>query len=155
MWLVLIPSSDCYVDPSNPDHVEKSKNGIPYASLVQFARSLVIQQLTHDIADFVDGMDLTVEWGEKNIGLEALQADSPAFRESCYQRARRYDELHPDQAGLGGIERSSVNLEQLWAKIASQEAKERRIEPLKQGRYLTRWRRVNQPEDPRTRDRPV
>jgi hypothetical protein len=46
-------------------------------------------------------------------------------------------------------------MEQLWSKSASKEAKERRIEPMKQGRYFTRWRRIRSPEDPRTKDRPV
>jgi len=60
-WFTLVPSADCFVDPSRADHVEKSKSGVPYASLVQFARSLLLQQLTADIADFIDGMDLTVD----------------------------------------------------------------------------------------------
>lgn len=127
--------------------MEKSRNGVPYASLVQFARSLLLQQMAADISDFIDGMDLTVDWGTQNIGFEALQKDSAGFIE------RRNEHATVDSGRYGFL--SSQPLEQLWNEMASKEAKERRIEPMKQGRYFTRWRRIKSPEDPRTKDRPV
>lgn len=145
-WFILAPSSDCFVDPSQADHVEKSKNGVPYASLVQFARSLLVQHLWADISDFIDGMDLDVEWGERNIGFDALQEESHKF-------ARLRDERLKSHGCSGGF--SPQVVERIWREQASSEAKERRIEPMKKGRYLTRWRRIKSPEDPRTRDRPV
>ncbi|EAQ84259.1 hypothetical protein CHGG_10663 [Chaetomium globosum CBS 148.51] len=146
-WFILVPSSDCFVDPSTASHVEKSRNGVPYASLVQFSRSLLLQQMVADISDFIDGMDLTVDWGTQNIGFEALQKDSACFIE------RRNEHATVDSGRYGFL--SSQSLEQLWNEMASKEAKERRIEPMKQGRYFTRWRRIKSPEDPRTKDRPV
>lgn len=146
-WFILTPSSDCFVDPSNPDHVEKSRNGVPYASIVQFARSLLLQNMTADIADFVDGMDLTIEWGEQNIGFDTLQEESARFIEIRNQRVK----THSDDSGW----LSPQALRPLWEETASKEAKEKRIEPMKQGRYFTRWRRIKSPEDPRTKDRPV
>lgn len=146
-WFILVPSSDCFVDPSVADHVERSRNGVPYASLVQFARSLLLQQLIADIADLIDGMDLDIDWGVQNISFETLQEESVKFNELRNQR------VTADGDGYGM--RSPQVMEQLWSKRASKEAKEKRIEPMKQGRYFTRWRRIKSPEDPRTKDRPV
>lgn len=36
-WFILVPSSDCFVDLSKANHVERSQNRVPYASMVQFA----------------------------------------------------------------------------------------------------------------------
>ncbi|KAL2131436.1 hypothetical protein VTI74DRAFT_5105 [Chaetomium olivicolor] len=145
-WIILVPSSDCFVDPSSADHVEKSHNGVPYASLAQFARSVLVQQQLADIGDLIDGMDLDMEWGKRNIGFEKLQEESVKFAELRTQRLT--------SCGYsGGL--SPQDMARMWQESASKEAKERRIEPLKQGRYFTRWRSINRPEDPRTRDRPV
>ncbi|KAK3293763.1 uncharacterized protein B0H64DRAFT_346516 [Chaetomium fimeti] len=146
-WFILVPSSDCFVDPSIASHVEKSRNGVPYAALVQFSRSLLLQQMVADIADFIDGMDLTVDWGAENIGFATLQEQGAAFIE------RRNEQAMADSGRYGFL--SPQPLEELWDEMASKEAKERRIEPMKQGRYFTRWRRIKSPEDPRTKDRPV
>ena len=146
-WFILVPSSDCFVDPSNPDHVEKSRNGVPYASITQFARSLLLQNMPEDIADFVDGMDLDVEWGEENIGFGALQEANVEFI------ARRNRRVEATGDGHGYL--SPRVLKPVWDEISTKEAKAKRIEPLKQGRYFTRWRRIKSPEDPRTKDRPV
>lgn len=91
-------------------------------------------------------MDLDIEWGIRNIGFDTLQADSIGFVK------RRNQQLESHGCG-GGL--ATQNMEQIWRDSASKEAKERRIEPMKQGRYFTRWRRIRSPEDPRTKDRPV
>ena len=118
-------------------------------SLVQFARSLLVQNLTADLGDFIDGMDLTIEWGAEHIGFKALQEENTRFV------ALRNQRVDDSSGGDYGYISSKQPLERLWNSIASKEAKERRIEPIKQGRYFTRWRRIKSPEDPRTRDRPV
>ncbi|KAK4100773.1 hypothetical protein N658DRAFT_507453 [Parathielavia hyrcaniae] len=135
-WFILTPSSDCFVDPSLEAHVERSKNGVPYASLIQFARSLLIQQRGSDRADFIDGMNLDIEWGQASD--EFVKLKNHRLKDDGYS---------------GGL--SPQPLEDRWREIASSEAKQRRIEPLKQGRYFTRWRIIKSPKDPRTKDRPV
>jgi hypothetical protein len=55
-WCLLVPSSEDFVDPLVLDHSERSGNGVPYAPLAQYARPLLVQQLTADIADFVGGI---------------------------------------------------------------------------------------------------
>ena len=146
-WFVLAPSSDYFVDPSQQEHVERSRNGVPYASLVQSARSLLLQQVMPDLADFIDGMDLTVEWGAENIGFDALQEESAKFWELRNERVEKNGD------GCGRL--APYVVEEVWNDRASKEAKGLRIEPMKQGRYFTRWRRFKAPEDPRTKDRPV
>ncbi|KAK3906123.1 hypothetical protein C8A05DRAFT_40999 [Staphylotrichum tortipilum] len=146
-YVVLVPSSDYFVDPSQAEHVERSRNGVPYASLVQFARSLLLQQIMPDLADFIDGMDLTFEWGAEHIGFETLQEESVEFWE------RRNERVKKNGDDFGRL--APQVLEEVWYDRASKEAKSLRIEPMKQGRYFTRWRRFKAPEDPRTRDRPV
>jgi hypothetical protein len=100
-----------------------------------------------DISDFIDGMDLSVDWGVRNIGFQKLQKESAIFIE------RRNKQATVDSGRYGFL--SPQPLEELWNEMASTEAKKRRIEPMKQGRYFTRWRRIKSPEDPRTKDRPV
>ncbi|KAK4126406.1 hypothetical protein N657DRAFT_307068, partial [Parathielavia appendiculata] len=85
-WFILTPSSNCFVDPSLEAHVERSKNGVPYASLTQFARSLLIQQCRSDIADFIDGMVLDIEWGARHIDFKAVQRASDGFIKLRNQR---------------------------------------------------------------------
>jgi hypothetical protein len=99
-----------------------------------------------DIADLVDGMDLDIEWGMRNIGFDTLQAQSIEFVE----HQNRLLTSHGEAGGL-----SIQDMEKIWRESASKDAKERRIEPMKQGRYFTRWRNIKYPEDPRTKDRPV
>jgi len=152
-WFILWLSSYCFVDPSRAEHVDKSMNGVPYASLVQFARSLLLQQLTPDIADFIDGMDLTADWGAQNIGFETLQEESVKFIESRNQLVENDDQGQSKNSHCGWL--SPRSMDSLWNESASQEAKDRRIEPMKKGRYFTRWRRIRSPGDPRTKDRPV
>ncbi|KAK4245074.1 hypothetical protein C7999DRAFT_16707 [Corynascus novoguineensis] len=146
-WFILVPSSDCLVDPSVPDHVERSRSGVPYASLVQFARSLLVQQLRHDVADLVDGMNLDVDWGMQHVDFDALQKESAKFIDLRNRRVK--------EAGDGHGFCSPKNMERLWRDLANEEAKERRIEPMKKSRYLTRWQRIKDPRDPREKDRPV
>jgi len=126
--------------------VETSKNGIPYASLVQFARSVLVQQLWADIQDLIDGMDLTIEWGERNLGFDTLQEESVKFV------LRRNERLKSHGRSGGAVPQV---MEEIWREEASSEAKESRIEPMKKGRYFTRWRNYKYPEDPRTKDREV
>ncbi|KAK4152574.1 hypothetical protein C8A00DRAFT_16113 [Chaetomidium leptoderma] len=145
-YFILVPSSDSFVDPTLPNTVERSRNGVPYASLAQFARSLLVQQLWADVADLIDGMNLDTDWGFHDINLETLQ-----------QESRMFAELRNGHLKSHGCEGALYpqDMERIWRQLASNEAKEQRIEPLKKGRYFTRWRSIKFPEDPRTKDRPV
>lgn len=140
-WFILNPSSDCFIDP-RPEFCELSKMGIPYPRMPQFARALLVQQNTCDLVDFIDGMNLDVAWAEENIDFEQLQVEGMQYAE------RQNALLARDK--LGQL-KTTRDFAAEWRGIA--ESKERRIEPMKKGRYLTCCRTVRNPGDPRLKDR--
>ncbi|POS76766.1 hypothetical protein DHEL01_v204831 [Diaporthe helianthi] len=140
---ILIPASDYFIDPS-PDSCELSIKGIPYPKLHHFARSLLVLQNPSDLCDFIDGMDLDKEWGESNLDFDDLQQKGLEF-------SRKQNDVL-EQMGLGSL-KLDVDYRGMW-NIEVDE-KEKRIEPMKKGRYKTRWRRIKNDRDPRTKDRPL
>ncbi|KAM0426397.1 hypothetical protein ACHAPT_008443 [Fusarium lateritium] len=141
-FFLLTPSSRCFINPE-PENCDISKKGIPFPKMPQFARSLLVLQNGSNIADFIDGMDLDEAWGEENIDFDDLQVKGIEF-------SKKYNtEL---QAANLGVLNVKIDYRQRWNAIVS--AKERRIEPMKKGRYKTRWRRIRKDIDPREMDRP-
>ncbi|KAG7135341.1 hypothetical protein HYQ45_006880 [Verticillium longisporum] len=141
LFFILTPSSRCCVDP-RPEHCERSNKGIPYPQMAQFARSLLIMQAGADLEDFVDGMDLDVPWAEANMDFADLQQQARAF---C-----RAQNPVLEEKGLGQFN-ETLDRRGLWESIVR--TKEKRIDDTKEGRYKTRWRRIKNDVDPRTRDR--
>lgn len=140
-YFILVPSSQCFIDPA-PPKCERSKNGLPYPRIADFARSLLVLENMSNLADFVDGMDLGKEWGETNINFEELQKEG----------AESY-RVHNPELEARNLCRFNTNRDyrETWYRIV--ESKPRRIQPMKQGRYKTRWRRIRNDKDPRERDR--
>ncbi|KAH7312579.1 hypothetical protein B0I35DRAFT_437327 [Stachybotrys elegans] len=138
-FFVLRPSSQCFVDP-RPEFCELSMNGIPYPQMAPFGRSLLVMQCWADLADFIDGMDLDEKWGDENIDFADLQVKGREFTDLYNAELRKFN-LN---------QYSVVDYRQRWIEIV--ETKARRIEPMKQGRYKTRWRRIKNDRDPRTRE---
>jgi hypothetical protein len=68
-WIQLVPSSDCHFE-CTPSNFEWSHKGLPYARLDIFAQSLLDTYDLIDLADLVDGMDLSLEWGIENLHLD-------------------------------------------------------------------------------------
>jgi hypothetical protein len=142
-FFILTPSTQCFIDP-RPEHCELSKNGIPYPKMTQFARSLLVLQNLCDLDDFVDGMDLDEKWGEENIDFDELQVTGMKFTE-----AQNLELIARDL----GQYNDKVNYRRRWNETVN--TKERRIEPMKKGRYKTRWRRIKNDIDPRLRDKAI
>jgi hypothetical protein len=88
-------------------------------------------------------MNLNGEWGEENIDFNDLQVKGIEFSkaQNAELQARNLGQLN-----------AKVDYRNLWNSIAGE--KEGRIEPMKKGRYKTRWRRIKNDKDPRQRDRP-
>lgn len=133
------PSSRCFIDP-NTENCELSKSGVPYPKMRQFARAILATQNGGNLEDFVDGMDLDEKWGEENIDFDDLQVKGIEFA----------NRLNPE---LQAANLSQLNVRtdfrKRWNAIVSR--KERRIEPIKKGRYKTQWRRIKNDMDPRER----
>lgn len=141
-YFLLTPSSRYFFDP-RPENCETSK-GVPYPTMPHFAQSLLALQYGPDLADFVDGMNLDKEWGRENIDFADLQVKGMEF-------ARLMNaELVAD--GRTASFYTDINFQKQWDNVTT--TKESRIEPMKQGRYKTRWRRIKNDTDPRERNRP-
>ncbi|KAM5341725.1 hypothetical protein ACJ41O_014756 [Fusarium nematophilum] len=143
---ILTPSSQWFMDPA-PENCELSKNGIPYPKMPQFARSLLVLQYGSNIADFIDGMNLDEKWGEENIDFDDLQVKGIEFTKAKNAELEALD--------MGPLNKFKINVDykRCWNEIVAE--KERRIEPMKKGRYKTRWRRIRNDVDPREKkDRP-
>ncbi|KAJ4387217.1 hypothetical protein N0V93_007806 [Gnomoniopsis smithogilvyi] len=140
---ILIPASDYFIDPS-PDCCELSIKGIPYPKLHLFARSLLVLQNPSNLCDLIDGMDLDKEWGESNLDFDDLQRKGLEFS--------RKQNVMLEQMDAGTLN-LNVDYRSKWnIKV---DEKEKRIEPMKKGRYKTRWRRIKNDRDPRMKDRPM
>ncbi|KAM5444452.1 hypothetical protein MaudCBS49596_008011 [Microsporum audouinii] len=67
-WL-LLPASYCHIT-CEPDSIEWSQGRLPYPKLHVYVQSLIDTKNKVDLADLVDGMDLTEDWGMKYLNLE-------------------------------------------------------------------------------------
>ena len=109
-----------------------------------FARALLVMQFRPDLADFIDGMDLDEVWGEDNIDFDDLQVKGLEFSTALNAELQA--------RCLVGQLNTDIDYRSEWNRIVRN--KDKRIEPLKKGRYKTRWRRIRNDTDPRERDRP-
>jgi hypothetical protein len=57
------------------ENIEHSPMGLPHPKLAVYAQSLIDTQNVSDLNDLVDGQDLSLQWGEKNLKLDG-DADS-------------------------------------------------------------------------------
>ena len=108
----------------------------------QFSRSLLMLQRCSDLADFVDGMNLDEEWGEKNIDFDDLQAQGIEF-----------NKVQNAELMARGLDEYNVNVDYRSQWNDAVRSKDGRISPMKKGRYKTRWRRIKKDIDPRQKDR--
>lgn len=136
-YFILVPTSDCFVDP-RPDQCERSHHqGIPYPQMAQFARSVLVQQNQRCIMnDFIDGMDLDKAWAEAHVDFADLQVRGRAFTE----------EFNAALAAQGlRTLKLDVDYRSLWNRAVDD--KEKRIEPMKKGHYKSRWRQIKNDTD--------
>ncbi|KKZ61452.1 hypothetical protein EMCG_03934 [[Emmonsia] crescens] len=66
-WL-LVPASYCHIS-CEVDNIEWSLGHLPYPKLHIYIQSLIDTKMEGDLSDLIDGMDLTYEWGLKNLNL--------------------------------------------------------------------------------------
>lgn len=152
--LLLTPSRWQFLDPARPGTcIERdSRHGLlPYPRQPHFARALLVLQNGADVADLIDGMDLDAQWGEAHLDFDDLQARALPFLEALNEDMMTGGAL--DRTGLPLLSTNNLDFRRRWNDIV--EKKPMRIEPLKQGRYKTPWRRIQDDSDPRTQNRPV
>jgi hypothetical protein len=146
LFFILIPSQACHVS-CEPNNIEYSHTGLPYPKLHIFAQSLIDTGGFVDLDDLVDGMNLTLEWGEANLDLEGtIDAEWGRWKA---------DALHNGKATEDQIPVWCSNPEKrrdIWEKVVSDQAKRDRqrhkFHPTMETRF---WRRGQ--KDPRLRKR--
>jgi hypothetical protein len=69
LFFSIVPGKVFLLDVE-PDNIERSQTGIPYPKLAHFAQGLLDTFNGGDLTDLVDGMNLSMEWGDENLDLE-------------------------------------------------------------------------------------
>jgi hypothetical protein len=145
-FFILMASQACHL-PCEPENIECSHTGLPYPRLHVFAQSLLETWNLVDLDDLVDGMNLTLEWGEAILNLKGtISGDWGRWRA---------DALHDGKASADHIPQwcsEPMKRRGTWEEVVSSQAKKNR----QRHKYLdineTRfWKRGQ--KDPRLRNR--
>jgi hypothetical protein len=142
-FFILMTSQACHL-PCEPGNIEYSQTGLPYPKLPVFAQSLIDTWNGVDLDDLVDGMNLTLEWGEANLDLDGtVDRDWARWRtDTLHGKA-----MHEDHPLWGTQKRRDI-----WEEVVSADGKKNRQRHKYQEIYETRfWRRGQ--KDPRLRKR--
>jgi hypothetical protein len=145
-FFILMTSQACHL-PCTPETIEYSQTGLPYPKLHLFAQSLLDTWNLVDLDDLVDGMNLTLEWGEANLELDGtVDGDWARWQTDALHDGKALPEDYPLWSSQPKKRRG------IWEEVVSAHAKKNR----QRHKYLevneTRfWRRGQ--KDPRLRDR--
>ncbi|KAH9878744.1 hypothetical protein IAQ61_002018 [Plenodomus lingam] len=66
----ILMSSRAHDIPCKPENIEYSQRGLPYPKFHIYAQSLLDTKKIVDLNVHIDGMNLTLEWGNENLNLE-------------------------------------------------------------------------------------
>ncbi|KAI2184890.1 hypothetical protein LOZ20_006865, partial [Ophidiomyces ophidiicola] len=142
LFFILMPSEACHLDVT-PANIDFSAMGLPYPTLPVFAQSLLDGNPGVDLEDLIDGMDLTLDWGEQHLDLGGtVDADWIWWRFSIAYDFNYEDERPPWYS-------SPDKRRDVWAKQTSPEAKKTRQSWKYRPNYATRFRKIGS-KDPRS-----
>nr|OQO29738.1 hypothetical protein B0A51_02285 [Rachicladosporium sp. CCFEE 5018] len=153
----IMPSSEDFLGDLNDSLIERSPNNIPYPMLEIFAHNLVSIQKWDHLTALVDGMDLSLEWGQEHLRLGTLSGEKV---EQCRAKIAEYSEslVDPEQLdtrSAGGLTIDGIDKSERWTTIASRKQLRARSDHYFKANWKTRFMR-NGRGDPRIRpDRPV
>lgn len=152
----ILPSSEDFLGPFDDTLIERSPNNIPYPKLEVYAQNLVSIQKWDHLTALVDGMDLTLEWGQEHLRLgpsseeelEYARLKAEKFKESMIRLGRSSTSFR------GGLAIDGFDKDRWWSRIVGR--KRERIDiACDTANWKTKFRR-NGSGDPRLRrDRPV
>jgi hypothetical protein len=135
LWFDLIPSEDAHL-ACEPVNFERSRMGLPYPKLEIFAQSLVDTNSAVRIADLVDGMGLTEEWGSQNLDLNGTNDIVWA-----QQKNKRIGESVPETTNslMLQVSEAPFSKKEIWDDIVR--SRDQRIDPAcSKEVYVTRFR---------------
>jgi hypothetical protein len=127
------------------ENIEWSQTGIPYPKLAHYAQGLIDTMDGVDLTDLIDGMNLSVEWGEENLDLEGTVSTEWAIWEASVIAGGV-----PPPGNIRGYVPDPPTRRKVWSKLLDPDARRRRMWPkYPQDTYETRFR-LKGLRDPRT-----
>jgi hypothetical protein len=146
LFFVLTTSQECHL-PCFPENFERSSTGIPYPKLSVYAQSLLDTYNLVDLDDLVDGMNLSIEWGDKNLNLEgSTDVEWGKWKWDTLQNAGTPESRPPYQITIPNSRR------EIWIETASAEQKRKwQGWKVQENRPTLFWREDQ--KDPRLRTR--
>ena len=141
-----ISSSQYYHIDCDRPNIEKSPHtALPYPTLPVFAQSLLDTENMVDLEDLIDGMNLDLEWGKKNLDLSG-------YTDTAWKRWK-VDALLEDGEDplLIYMSRTERSRQALWERCVNKR-EDRLGWKYPKEIWATRFRRHGS-EDPRTRKR--
>lgn len=149
----IMPSSEELFERLDASVIERSANGIPYPKLEVFAQNLLNTQQWFNLTHLVDGMDLSLEWGQQHLRLgepSTAEVQYAKMKNGKYAKSREH---LPESDFPRGVklmnDTTSLDRTEKWARIVRK--KPGRIDPLRvQAGYITQHRSKNS-GDPRLR----
>ncbi|KAK4974834.1 hypothetical protein LTR66_006659 [Elasticomyces elasticus] len=152
----IMPSSEDFLGDLDDNTIERSANNIPYPKLEVFAQNLVSIQKWDHLTALVDGMDLSLEWGQQHLRLGTLSEE-----EVEYTRAKmeKYAESmvrlgRSDTRLTSGLTIDGLDKGQRWATIVSRK-QERVGSHYNAANWKTQFRRKDSGDPRLQQDRPV
>lgn len=145
---MLVPSEDYHLS-CTPSNFERSKTGLPYPKHDIFAQSLLDMLELNALADLVDGMNLTEEWGEQHLDLSGTN-DVP-WAERKNERIRASIPL-TENSCLLELGAAPFSSRETWEMIVGRKTQRLGWEYEPKELWATRFRGRDE-EDPRSRDR--
>ncbi|KAH9885031.1 hypothetical protein F4778DRAFT_761696 [Xylariomycetidae sp. FL2044] len=148
----VIPASEHFLGGLDATMIEHSSNNnnIPYPKLDVIAQSLVLNQHWPELAQLIDGMDLSEEWGYSNLHLDQFTPAELDYIANKNQKVKAAWEAVSGVDARGGTISTKVDRKKKWRTLV--EGKESRIGPhLPHDRYLSQFRRKGS-EDPRLKE---
>jgi hypothetical protein len=143
LHLYILPAEDAHI-VCTAENFERSHQGLPYPKLSVFAQSLLETQQDHNLSDLIDGMDLDVIWGEKNLDLEGNTDVAWAVQQN--QKIMASVDLGESQFLLK-MHDMPQNKRETWNSLVA--GKEARIGPELSKQYFSTRFRARQSQDPR------
>jgi len=158
MSFFIMPSSEEFFQDLEPSTIERSANGIPYPTLEIFAQNLLGTQQWFDLEHLIDGMDLSVEWGQRHLRLGEPSAAEVEYAKMKIRKYQKSREHLPQSDGIRYVgmfnDDPSLDRTKRWARIVDK--KPERIDPYRVWILYKTQHRPRDSGDPRLRQgRPV
>lgn len=153
----IMPSFEDFLGDLDHNAIERSPNNIPYPKLEVFAQNLVSIQKWDHLTALVDGMDLSLEWGQEHLRLGTLsKGEVEHARAKMDKQAQSMFRLgRSDTYSTNGLAIDGVDKSQKWAAIVSQKQTRASSRRYNAANWATQFRRKDSGDPRLQQNRPV